>query len=320
MRIDSNEILKTTVAKAENTNTTNNTDIQLFESKEQQQSVLSKTTQGTNADVELGKIENSAIPGFSKQCLQIKTTQGEVFNINVFIQSSADIEKVDKLSKTLTKTLSNLPLNILEDMQKECKHIFILKNIPHNIEAKALAIGPLNQIFISSDRMSEEPEEELANTITHELGHLVDRTNTSGNEQCSKLHVKAFNNVKNTLINDLGFNPESHSLAKPSEMFADYYLYQRGNPRNNHRCIELFDTLLAYKADVETLTSEELNSIYGEKTEKIKFVVSEWKKLEKNYDAFLEFLDKGTLSRIKEDAQPMSLEQIEEINNQNKKS
>lgn len=320
MKIGNNEIFKTTEATPANINSTNSREIMLFKTEEQNQVVKNNTTQGLNADVETGNTKTSAIPGFAKQQLQIRTLQGQTFNINLFIQGSANPEKVKQLSEKLTKTLSNLPANILEDMQKECKHIFILKNIPHNVKAKALAIASLNQIFISSDRMAEESEESLADTITHELGHLVDSTKTTSNEQCSKLHVEAFNNIKNTLINDLGFDPESHSLAKPSEMFADYYLYTQGNPSENHRCRALFDTIFNYKADIENLTSEEFSAKYGEKSEKIRFVISEWGRLERNYEAFLQYLDKGRMARMDENAQPMSLEQIQEVIDKNQKS
>lgn len=314
MRINNNEIANLATF-SEKVGTTNNKEIKVFETNIEEKNVLN-TTIGTSAEVNVSNAKAAKIPGFTEQKLQIKNLEGQAFEINLFIQGSADPEKVKQLSEKLTKTLSNLPTNTLEDLQKECKHIFILKNIPHNTQAKALAIGPLNQIFISSDRMAEEPEEELANTITHELGHLVDRTNMKGNEQCSKLHVDAFKNVKNTLINDLGFDSEFHSLDKPSELFADYYLYKSGNSSENHRCRKIFDTLRAYKTDVENLTPKEFNTKYGEKSEKINFLISEWSKLESNYDAFLKYLDKGTIPRMNEEAQPLSLEQIQKINSQ----
>ena len=123
MKIGNNEIFKTAEATPANINSTNSREIMLFKTEEQNQVVKNNTTQGLNADVETGNTKTSAIPGFAKQQLQIRTLQGQTFNINLFIQGSADPEKVKQLSEKLTKTLSNLPANILEDMQKECNEV-----------------------------------------------------------------------------------------------------------------------------------------------------------------------------------------------------
>lgn len=318
MRIENNEILKTLYSSAESVKTVDN-NIQIFETKDQNQSVLFKSAQGISADVELSSVEKSAIPAFNKQRLQIKTTQGQVFNINVFIQSSADIEKVDKLSKTLTKTLSNLPLNILEDMQKECKHIFILKNIPHNIEAKALAIGPLNQIFLSSDKVVDLSEEELSDTLTHETGHLIDQTNCHFTGKASNMNKRSFATLKELLTPDLGFDQKSHSLANVSEFFADYYLKKSGFPSKNHRCISLFNKLDEYKNDFKLLDEEALNSKYGKHSEKIRLIAKKWAKLENDFIYFLTNINSGEVERMDENAKPMSLEQIDERNQRIKK-
>ena len=320
MKIGNSEILTTLVTATEKSRDSKNSEIKLFESNGENLGTVSNTAQGVSADVTINKnIEESSILGFSKQKIQINTLQGQSFEINLFIQGTADAEKIKILSEKIAKVMSNLPEKALVDMQKECRHIFILKNIPHNSQAKGLAIGPLNQIFLSSDLTFELSKEELSDTLIHETGHLIDQTNCKFTGKASNINKRAFTALKELLTSDLGFDPESHSLASISEFFADYYLNKIGSPSKNHRCVALFNKLDEYKKAFETLEEEAFNNKYGEQSEKIKLIAKKWEKLEGDFIYFLTNIDNGEVERIDENAQPMSLEQIEERNQQIKK-
>ena len=231
------------------------------------------------------------------------------------MQNFANSENTEKLLDKLTKSISNLPENVLADLQKECKHIFVVDKIPNPTsikgEPKAMAVGGLNQIFFSAKVMSEISNEQTTDTLVHELGHLVDQT-SSNIGACSKWHNKAYANLKKTLQEDLGFDKESHSLDTAKELFADYYLFKSGIATEDNRCRKLFDTINSYKSDYEEFNSDDFRSKYGDKSEKIVFMLKEWEKLENNYEYFLRNLDSKSISRANFGMQPMSIEQIVE--------
>ena len=280
-----------------------------------------KTINGSNASITIERQENSSIPGFNTQKLTIKPSDGLSFTIDLHIDNSCNAEN-QNLTEKISKIISNLPSNVLEDLKEECKHIAIPKNIVYNKEAKGLAIGPLNQIFLSADRMKDMTNAEVSDTLIHELGHLIDYHKSSfGIGEATNSYKREFNKLKTNITKDLGFDTEAHTFKGVNELFADYYLYQSSKVSDNHRSKAIFDLLNSYKNDVETLSSEELQSKYGEKTSSIIELTNNWKTMERQFKYYLGNVnDPEIVDRMDETKTPMNLEQLnQQIEKQNKK-
>ena len=281
----------------------------------------SNSASGKSAEVELSnKIEKSIIPGFTKQNITIKTASGVEFNATLHVQANTDKEQAKILSDKITKIVSNLPPQVLEDIKEELRHITICPNIILNKDAKALAVSELNQIFLSAEVLSGASEKDIEETITHELGHLIDRREGTFEGKWSEYCKNSFDNLKKSLTPDLGFEKDVYTMSNPRECFADYYLYKCGAPSDNHRSKQLFDKLQTYYNDVSNLSSEELQAKYGENTNAVKSAAEKWSKLQKEFDFVLTGTQSGKYQRLKESVEPLSIEQMTEINEQNIKN
>lgn len=316
MKIGGNQQINTTTPQTIGAVKTNQAEeIRIGDYLVQNSETNPNTVYGKNAEVTLNESQKASImPGFTQQEIQIKTATGVEFRINLHVQKNADQEGVKKLTDKLNRVISNLPPKVLEDMKEEVRHITICPSIIVNKEAKALAMGELNQIFLSVEKMAELSEKEIEETITHEQGHLADRLEGTFAGKGSKYMKKSFTALKETTTPELGFEKDSYTLSNASELFADYYLYKCGNPSEGHRSKEVFDKLENYNNDVTTLTEEELQAKYGENTQAVKNVAEKWGAIKKELDFYLGNVQSGEYPRVNEKAVPHSIEQMLEIN------
>lgn len=322
MRVENNQINPTQHSNSVTTSTT--TQKQNFKIGKLLVSGASKTANksisGKNANINIEQQTNSVMIGFNSQKLNITTADGENFTIDLHISNSC-INDNAELTERLSKVLSNLPPNVLKDIKEECKHIVIPQNIIYNKEAKGLAIGPLNQIFLSADKLKEMTNQEISETFVHEIGHLIDEHSSSFTKgKATNSYTRKFNTLKEFMTEDLGFDRNAHTFKGTNEFFADYYLYNNLEVSNKHRSKAIFDLLTTYRNDVETLSYEELSAKYPDKADNIIELNKNWKSLEKDFKYYFENLeDPEIVYRMNENAHPMSFEQLDEkFNQQNK--
>ena len=280
-----------------------------------------KTVKGTSATVVAQQQAESEMIGFNTQKLNITTAEGVTFTLDLHI-SKICFKDNTELTERLSKVLSNLPPKVLMDIKEECKHIVIPENIIYNKEAKGLALGPLNQIFLSADKLKELSNQEISETLVHELGHLVDYHSSSfGMSHGTKSYQREFSALKELISKDLGFDTEAHSFSGVKELFADYYLYNNFNVSDKHRSKQIFDLLTTYKNDVSTLSEEELKEKYDNKTNDVIELSNKWKALERQFKYYLGNVeDPEIVDRMNEDAKPMTFEQLDEKIEQQKNS
>ncbi len=277
---------------------------------------ISISSNGKNAEVTLKDSDSKfQVPGFTAQKIDISVPGKENITINLFTANNIKKEDIVKIKQKLVDTISNLPPEVLEDLNQECKHILITNNIIYNKDALALAIGPLNQIFLSASQMKDLSEERFAETLVHENGHLVDQTNCSITGKATKWYKKEFEDFKNSITKDLGFDVETHSLDSVSELFADYYLNTVYEVSEEHRANKLFTLLEQYQNDVNTLSREDLETKYGDKTDNIIELVEKWNKIDNGFAYVLGNINSGEIERANISAEPLNFEQIEEHNN-----
>lgn len=224
------------------------------------------------------------------------------------------IEKIDKITTKLAKVIAELPPQYLDDLSQECKHIMLTNDIIYNKDAVALAIGPLNQIFLSASKIETLSEKEYAEVLIHETGHLIDQTNCSMTGKATKWYKMEFEDLKKSISDDLGFDTEIHSLDSVSEFFADYYLNTVYDVSEKHRSNKLFKLLNGYQTDVNNLSTEELEKKYGDKKQRVIELSKKWQSVKKDFDYFLNNIHSGSIERADEEAKPMNFEQINEHN------
>ena len=274
--------------------------------------------EGTYATVMVdNKADKSIIPGFVKQNLQIKTKNGKIFNISLHIEGKINNETLQKSIFTLMTALSNIPENVLEDIAIECKHIVLSENIVFNKQASAMAIAPLNQMFISAEKLAEMNEDECKTTVVHELGHLVDHSK-GGN--ATKYYTDEFSGLKNLLTENLGFKPDSHMFDNCREFFADYYTYKAGLivDTPTRKAKTQFDLLEQYAYDVKNMNETELKAKYQDRALEIKNLVTAWEILKTDFDYYLGELTNNNIKesdRADTSREPMNYEQLIEHNN-----
>lgn len=275
------------------------------------------TIKGEGADVSVDeKFSPSTVPGFMSKKVTIHIPGSEAFSVNMHVAKNVNPEQVEKITEKLTRTISNLPQDFLEDFGKECTNLLIVPDIPMEKRAVAHTIGKLNQIFISASHFDKMSDTEYAEVLVHETGHLIDQSNDGMVGKASKWWNKEFKNLKSVITEDLGFDTKTHSLDNTGELFADYYLNKKMQTSENHRSNKLFDLLKQYNDDVNTLSAEELQDKYGENTDKIIDVAKNWNELKNCFEYYLGNLESGTCERMQPDVEPMSHEQIKEHDQQ----
>ena len=315
MRIDKHEIHLQTTNQVTQTNQTNQSEnIRIGELMVQETETNENKIYGKSAEVEINNSEKSAIPGFVQNKIIIKTKDGKEFSVNLFVQGNTDPAQAKKLTEKLTKVIANLPPKTLDDMQQEMKHITICPNIIVNNKALALAIAPLNQIYLSASNMAELSEAEIENTLIHEQGHLADRIEGMFAGNFSRYFEKEFSELINALNQDPNINTNTHTCSRVGEFFADYYLHKNGTHTKEHRSEEIFYKLEAYKDDFQNLTETELFAVYGENVDMVKNIAKKWAPMSEQFDQYFRRLGEGDWDRINEKAAPMSVEQIIERN------
>ena len=270
---------------------------------------------GKSAEVTLSqKVQKSLMPGFTKQNISIKTAGGVEFNITLHVQASTDKEQVQSITEKLCRVFSNLPPQVLDDMKEELRHVTICPNIVHNKDAIALAISELNQVFLSAERLSTLSDKEVEETLIHEIGHLIDRREGTFEGKWSQYCQKNFEALKSVATPELGFEKDSYTMSNTSECFADFYLYKCGAPSENHRGRQFFERLDNYLNDVSTLSKEELQVKYGDNTNSIIDVAEKWKAFYSEFNFILTGTQSGKYPRLLEVVEPLSIEQMLEIN------
>ena len=275
----------------------------------------SNSINGKTAEVVLSpNIKKSVIPGFTKQNIAVRTLEGVEFNVTLHVQANTNKEQVKELSDKLCKVISNLPPQVLSDMKEETRHITICPNIIHRKDAKAMAVGELNQIFLSAELLAGTTEKDLEETLIHEQGHLIDRREGTFAGKWSTYCQKDFDAVKELATSELGFEVDLYTLSNTRECFADYYLYKCGKPSDEHESKVIFEKLEYYSNEVASLSNEELQATYGENTDKVKDIAKKWKILRNNFDFLLTGTQSGKYPRLVETAQPLSIESMLEIN------
>ncbi len=260
------------------------------------------------------RYSSSNIPGFMMKKVSVTLKNNTSFSFNLHIAKNVDAEKLDQITELLTRVVSNLPEACLKDFSEECTNILITETIPNNKRASALAIGPLNQIFLSAHYLSMMSDSKCAETLVHEIGHLVDQTNCSFTRRATKYYKKDFEKLKQNLTEELRFDTQSHTLSSIGEFFADYYLTKRLKVSDDNRSKIVFEKLNQYSEDVKNLSDIELRDKYGDNTEQIINISDVWQDMKNDFEFFLKNIDSGVVERMDENANPMSFEQIQERN------
>lgn len=327
MRVESTSFNPTTSTQSKNIDSNNTAyNKPLLEFKNQASgSEISSTGKdvsvGNSATVKLNdEVESSILPNYVQQKVSIQLKNGDKFDIPIHISSNIDAETNQKALKNLTKTLSNIPKNVLKDLNVECKNIILSPNILFNKAATAQAFPALNQMLVSANNLAQMSEGESATTIVHELGHLVDDSKEIG--KATKFYGKEFDTLKKLATSELGFKEDSHMYDKCSEFFADYYAFNAGVlvDTPTRKAKTQFDLFENYLKDFENLSEKDFNAKYKDKGNDIKQVASAWKDLKHNFDYYLRNVNDGSLSnedRADSRREPMSPEQIAEKINVN---
>jgi len=276
---------------------------------------------GTSATVNLDTGNSkSIVPGFEQRKLVIKTQKGNSFTINLHVSQDMAPEMLQEMLPKLVKSFANMPEDVLNNYSVECKHILLADEIPYNKDAKALAIGPLNQIFISAEKFSMMREEDCMSTLVHELGHLIDYSqNPFIMGKATDCNKKEFSNLALAVSKDSGYDYDMYMLSSGSELFADYYAYRSGvlvdsNTRNSKSQIDRFEAILS---DSQNLNEEALSEKYQCDVQVVKDIANAWGKIKHTMDYYLSNVESGLVTieeRANLSRKPMNFAQIDEHN------
>lgn len=324
MKVDTSNFLSDSINIKSNTiDLTSSNDITIFNNSETNQDT-NISINGSNATISINNnAQNSIVPGFIQYNLTITTKEKQTFNISIHIDKNANKEYLDKALTKLMKILSNMNKDTLNDLGLELKHILLTDNIIFNKQASGMAIGPLNQIFLSTEKLAKMNDEECLTTITHELGHLIDYSNAPMmHGKATQWYKSEFNNLKKTIDVNLDFKTDSHMFDSCSELFADYYAYTKGAliDTPTRKAKTQFDLLEKYYTDTNNLSKEELDTKYGEKSDSVRQVASAWKTLKGNFHYYLGNLKTGYITkeeRADVNTLPQNYEQLIESQKQN---
>lgn len=265
------------------------------------------------------------LPGMKTKLITINTSSGVNCNIKLYTAQNIDDQTVKNIETKLTNALKNMPENVLDDFAKECRTLVLLDEISIEKRAYALAMGPLDQIFLSASKMENLSDEGFETTIVHELGHLIDNYyqimhGAQGIQStvASIIYQRDFDKLKKMMSEELGFDTSSHTLDNVKEFYADAYLDSNYDLPQSHRAKNIFDLLKKYDNDVKNLTLEELEEKYEQNTEKIKELVNQYDKLKSGFNYYRGNIDADDQYLRIDKHEPMTLEQIIESNLKNK--
>lgn len=324
MKVDTSNFLSDSIKiKSNIIDLTSSKDIKIFNNSETNQDT-NISINGSNATISINNnAQNPIVPGFIQYNLTITTKEKQTFNISIHIDKNANKEYLDKALTKLMKILSNMNKDTLNDLGLELKHILLTDNIIFNKQASGMAIGPLNQMFLSTEKLAKMSDEECLTTITHELGHLIDYSNAPMlRGKATQWYKSEFNNLTKSLDVNLDFKTDSHMFDNCSELFADYYAYTAGTliDTPTRKAKTQFDLLEKYTYDLENLSSEEIEAKYGEHVNSVKQVATAWKTLKGNFHYYLGNLKTGYITkedRADVNTLPQNYEQLIESQKQN---